>query len=149
MDPHQITNSTDLISSKNNKSSWELQTLQILQILLRHEQDHGRLSSVHISKHSCVCWCVRFVFLVLWCGVLCHYVWCWCWCWCAMCDVWCLWCVCCVWRGLARGKPPVCRFQTAPCVGSKRFCVYWQNARMLNTCARFAGTHGSVLNRHT
>ena len=27
--------------------------------------------------------------------------------------------------------------------------VYWQNACMLNTCARFAGTHGGVLNRHT
>ena len=30
----------------------------------------------------------------------------------------------------------VCRFKTSPCVGSKRFRVYWQNARMLNTCGR-------------
>ena len=79
-----------------------------------------------------------------------------------VCAVWCLWCVCawcvlcvrcgvcgvCVWRGLARGKPPVCRFKTSPCVGSKSFRVYRQNARMWNTCARFAGSHGSVLNLH-
>ena len=36
-----------------------------------------------------------------------------------------------------------------PCVGSKRFRVCRQSARMLNTCGRFAGTHGSVLNLHT
>ena len=55
----------------------------------------------------------------------------WCWCWCAMCGALCAWCVCvvccvcgvlccvwCVWRGLARGKKPVCRFKTSPCVGS-------------------------------
>ena len=30
----------------------KLQTLQILQILLRHVQDHGRLTAMHISKHS-------------------------------------------------------------------------------------------------
>ena len=35
-----------------------------------------------------------------------------------------------------------------PCVGSKRLRVYRQNARMLNTCARFAGTHRGVLNLH-
>ena len=94
-------------------------------------QDHGRLTAVHVSKHSCVC--------VLW------------WWWCVS-AVWCV-CVCSVrggaWRGLARGKPTVCRLQTSPCVGSKRIRVYWQNARMLNTCARFANTHGSVLNVHT
>ena len=143
----------------------KLQTLQILQILLRHVQDHGRLTVVCVSVCLlvyvcwCVCWCVgvcgavfvlrvgcAFRVLVLWCAVLCRYVWCWCWCWCAMCDAWCLWCV---WRGLARGK--------TPCEGSKRlrvllqqrFCVYRQNARMCSTCARFAGTHGSVLNLHT
>ena len=43
----------------------------------------------------------------------------------------------------------MCRFKTSPCVGSKRLGVYRQNARMLNTCARFAGTHGGVLNLHT
>ena len=75
-----------------------------------------------------VCWCVcmlrvcsrcAFCVFVLWCAVPCRYVWCWCWCWRAMCDVWCLWCVVCVvcvWRGLARGKHPVCRFTTSPCV---------------------------------
>ena len=46
-------------------------------------------------------------------------------------------------------NPPVCRSKTSPCVGSKRLCVYQQNVRMLNTCARFAGTHGGVLNLHT
>ena len=43
----------------------------------------------------------------------------------------------------------MCRFKTSPCVGSKRFRVYRQNACMCSTCARFAGTHGSVLNLHT
>ena len=46
----------------------------------------------------------------------------------------------CVWRGLARGKP-VCRLKTSPCVGSKRIRVYWQNARMCSTYARFDSTH--------
>ena len=46
-------------------------------------------------------------------------------------------------------KLPVCRFKTSPCVRSKRLRVYWQNARMCSTHARFAGTHGSVLNLHT
>ena len=76
------------------------------------------------------------------------------WCWCVVCVrvcVVCVRCVCvlCVWRGLARGKPPVCRFKTSPCVGSKRLRVYRQNARMCSTCARFASTHGGVLNLHT
>ena len=42
----------------------------------------------------------------------------------------------------------MCRFQTSRCVGPKRFRVYRQNARMCSTCARFASTHGGVLNRH-
>ena len=93
----------------------------------------------------CVCVCA---FCVVVSGVLCV-------CWCvSVCvgvyDVVCVCvCVCCVWRGLARGKHP--------CVGSKRFRVYVQkrlhvnrqNARMLNTCARGAGTHGGVLDVHT
>ena len=76
-------------------------------------------------------------------------------------NVWCLWCVrgvccvcgvvcvVCVWRGVARGKKKVCKFKTSPCVGSKRIRVYRQNARMCSTYARFASTHGGVLNRHT
>ena len=67
---------------------------------------------------------------------------------CVMCGV-CGVCVLCVWRGLARGKQPVCRFQTPPFVGSKRFCVYGQNARVCSTCAlcrytrsRLEPTHG-------
>ena len=43
----------------------------------------------------------------------------------------------------------MCRFKTSPCVGSERFRVCRQNARICPTCARFAGTHGSVLNLHT
>ena len=90
------------------------------------------------------------------CVVVYCYVLCWCWCWCAMCGAWCVCrgCVCgvlcavCVAR-LGTRKNPVCRFKTSPCVGSKRIRVCRQNARMLNTCARFAGTHGGVLNLHT
>ena len=84
-----------------------------------------------------VCARCAFCVFVLWCAVLCRYVWCWCWCWCAMCGVWCLWCVVC-----GHAENPLC-------VGSKRLRVYRQNARMFNTCARFAGTHEGVLNPHT
>ena len=109
----------------------------------------------------CVCWCVcvcvlvcavvyvlrvcvldvRFVFWC--CVVLCCVV---------MCGVGagvgvCVWCVCgAAWHA---EKHAVCRFKTSPCVGSKRLRVYRQNARMCSTCARFASTHGSVLNVHT
>ena len=65
-----------------------------------------------------------------------------------VCGVWCVVvCVACVARLVTR-KTPVCRFKTPPCVRSKRLRVYWHNARMLNTSARFASTHGSVLNLH-
>ena len=71
---------------------------------------------------------------------------------CVRCDV----CVVCVWRGLARGKKPVCRFKTSPCVGSKRFRVCLQNAHVEHmrafcryTRKRFEPTHGDVLNLHT
>ena len=46
-------------------------------------------------------------------------------------------------------EPPVLRFITSPCVHSKGLRVYWQNARMCSTCARFADTHGDDLNVHT
>ena len=85
-----------------------------------------------------------FGVVVLWCAVLCCYVWvlvpvlvrgvC-----CVRCDV----CGA-AWRA---EKNHVCRFKTSPCVGSKRFRVYRQNARMCSTCARFAGTHGGVFER--
>ena len=58
-------------------------------------------------------------------------------------------------REKRRGKekretsPPVCRFSTPPCVGSKRLHVYRQNARMCSTRGRFAGTHGGLSNLHT
>ena len=76
-----------------------------------------------------------------------------------VCNVWCVLCVCgvvcvcvvcclCVAR-LGTRKTPACRFKTSPYVSSKRIRVYRQNARMLNTCARFAGIHGYVRNLHT
>ena len=43
----------------------------------------------------------------------------------------------------------VCSFKTPPCVRSGRLRVYEENARMFNTCGRFLGTHGGVLNLHT
>ena len=94
-----------------------------------------------------------FCVLVLWCIVVCVVCvgLCVLGCVCG-CGVWCVWCV---WCGLAR-KNPVFRFKTSSCVGSKRFRVCWQHARMCSTCARFAGTrkrfeptHGDVLNLHT
>ena len=77
------------------------------------------------------------------CGALCA----WCVCW----VVWCLRCAVCAVCGAAwhAENTSECRFKTSPCVGSKRIRVYRQNARMLNTCARFAGIHGCVLNLHT
>ena len=62
---------------------------------------------------------------MLWCVVCCV----------VLCVVWCV-------ARLGTQKEP-------PCVDSKRFRVCRQNARMYKTCARFARTHGSVLNRHT
>ena len=55
-----------------------------------------------------------------------------------------------------REKHSVCRIQTPPCVRSKRFRVYRQNARMLNTMRafcrhtrkRFERTHGGVWYLH-
>ena len=46
----------------------------------------------------------------------------------------CQWCVVCVAR-LGTRKNPVCRFKTSPCVGSKRFRVCRQNARMCSVLA--------------
>ena len=60
--------------------------------------------------------------LMLWCAVRGRYVWCWCWCWCVVSLV---------------------------CVGRLGLRVYRENPRMLNTCARFARTHGGVLDQHT
>ena len=42
-----------------------------------------------------------------------------------------------------------CSFKTPPCVRSRRLRVYPENARMSNTCGRFPGTHGGVLNAYT
>ena len=63
--------------------------------------------------------------------------------------VWCVWCVWCVLRGLARGKTPVCRLKTPPCV-VQNVPVYAGTTRTCGeTCARFASIHGDVLNVHT
>ena len=50
--------------------------------------------------------------------------------------------------GVSR-RPPLPTPLPAPCVSSKRLRVNRQNARMCWACARFAGTHAAVLNRHT
>ena len=52
-------------------------------------------------------------------------------------------------KGEREKTPPVCRFNTPPCVGSGRLRVYRQQARMSNTCGPVAGTHGDVLTLHT
>ena len=52
-------------------------------------------------------------------------------------------------REREKRTPHTSPLPSSPCVRSQRFRVYWQNARMLNTCRRFAGTHGCVLNLHT
>ena len=46
-------------------------------------------------------------------------------------------------------NPSVCRLKTPPCVRSRRLRMYGEKARMSNTCGRFPGTHGGVLNAHT
>ena len=90
----------------------------------------------------CVCVVSVRVHLVWW--RVCMYMWR---------GVYMLWCgvvLCGVVRcGAPCGKPSVCRFKTPPCVRSRRLRVYPENARMFNTCARFPGTHGGVLNAHT
>ena len=56
-----------------------------------------------------------------------------------------------------RERPPVCAFNTSPCVRSKCPRVYRQHAHMKKTCGHVAGTHGDrvciqhgdVLNAHT
>ena len=81
--------------------------------------------------------------------VLCFGVWClWCVVQCVACVGGGVWCVVCVgvvsvvwWRGLARGKPRVYVQNASVCTCNTRTCR--------NTCARVAGTHGSVLNVHT
>ena len=102
-------------------------------------------------------WDVRFVF---WCCVLCMcivgagvgaqcVV-------CGVCGVcaWCVLCVCgvvcvlCVWRGLARGKPLVCRFKTSPCAPAPRAHVEHMRAFYRYTRRRFEPTHGDVSNLH-
>ena len=115
----------------------KLQTLMILKILLRHVQDHSRLPAVYVSKHSCV-WCVRVCVQCV-CVAL---VTCACSVVCVPCAWWCLvWCVRCVWRGLARGKPPVCTFKTPPCVPAKRAHVFNMRAFCQYTRRRFQPTH--------
>ena len=112
----------------------------------------------------CVCVCVQCVcvccvLLCAWCCVLCVCVVCLL-CVCVVCCVLCVGvhcvCVCgvCV-RGVCGAR--LGTRKTVPCVGSRRLHVYWQNARMCSTCARFARTHGGlfepthgdVLNLHT
>ena len=58
------------------------------------------------------------------------------WCSVVLCGV----CVWCVWCGTLK---------TPPCVRSRRLRVNQEKSRMFNTCGRFPGTHGGVLNLHT
>ena len=102
-------------------------------------------------------WCVCIVHCGVWCVVQCVVcgvcVSCF-----GVCGV-CAWCVCvlCVWRDLARGKHPVCRFKTSPCVGPKTpACVpakrpHVEQMRAFGRYTRmpFEPTHGDVLNLHT
>ena len=71
----------------------------------------------------CVFVCVLCVCVV--CGV------------CGVCGVGCVVCGA-AWHA---ENPSVCSFKTPPCVRSGRLRVYRQNARVLNTCGRVAGTH--------
>ena len=133
-----------------------LQTLQILQILLRHVQDHGRLTAVHISKHSlfrlkitvscppCTYPSIHVETLKITVGCrLCAYpsirvcVWCVCnvsvlwWC-CVVMWYWC-WCAMC---GVCCVVCVVCgaawQAETLPCAGSKRLRAHaFQYARVL------------------
>ena len=98
-------------------------------------------------------WDVRFVFWC--CGVLCCVVMCGVGAGdgvqCVVCGVSgvCAWRVLCVRCGVCGVCGAAWHAENHPCVGSKRLRVYRQNARMCSTCARFASTHGSVLNVHT
>ena len=49
-----------------------------------------------------------------------------------VCGVMCVCVVCVCGAAWHAENLPVCRFKTSPCVGSKRFRVCWQNARMLS-----------------
>ena len=142
----------------------KLQTLQILHIFIECRIIVGGASvwvcefcvvwhvwvcvvgeGVCMCRVLCVCVemvvrvCLVYVRFVFWCcGVLCCVITCGVGAQCVVCGV-CGVCVCgAAWHA-----------ENAPCVGSERFRVYWQNARMCSTCARFASTHGSVLNVHT
>ena len=93
---------------------------------------------VHVALCVHVVLCVV---LVVCCGVV---VWC--------CCVVVVWCGVVVWyvaRLGARKKPTVLMSSTPPCVHSRRLRLYRHDACMLNTCGRFAGTHGGVLKLHT
>ena len=153
IDPHQITNITDLSSFKN------ICPLEITVLTddpdFDRVQDHGRLTAEHISKHSLSRLKITPAVhdskhsFVCACSVVC-----------VLCAWWCL--VCCVSVGVCvcvcvgvcgatwhAENPPCVGFQTSPCVRSKRLRVYRKHARMCSTCARFSGTHGGVLNVHT
>ena len=90
--------------------------------------------------------CMLYVVCCMWCVVCCGVV-----CSVVVCGVvWCCVVLCGVVRLGMRKTPSVCRFKkTPPCVRSRRLRVYRGNARMFNTCGRFPGTHGGVLNAHT
>ena len=91
-----------------------------------------------------VCVGCTFCVSVLWCAVLCRYVWCWCWCWCVVfgvcvcgvCGVWCVLYVCgvcCLCAARHVEKNPCASSKRLRVQVSKRFRVYLQDARMSHT----------------
>ena len=87
--------------------------------------------------------CALFVVCVV--GVKCvggGVCWCWCWCWC--------WCVTLISTStlstplFSPSVPPVCTFETSPCVPAPRPQVL-PLAGKCDTCGRRAGAHGDVL----
>ena len=104
--------------------------------------------SLSFSSVFFLCLCLRVMWYVSLCVVVCF-------------VVWCVVCVCVVRCGACRvvwhAENPVSRLKTPPCVHSKRPRVCRQHAHMLfNMCAwcrytrrRFECTHGGVLDGHT
>ena len=103
--------------------------------------DHGRLSIVLCCVWCACVFCERVCTLYV---VSCMYMWrgvlaLWC---CGVVLVCCgVWCCGVVWCG--------CLWYLARLGARKNARADVQDARMLKTCVRFAGTHGGVLNLHT
>ena len=134
----------------------KLQTLQMMQIffecritvgcrLCAYPSIHVETLKITVGCRLCTGFCVVLVCIAR-CGVVCVL------CvrgLCCVCVCGCVVCVVCVWRGLARGKLPVCRYKTHPCVPAKRPHMFNMRAFCQYTRKRFERTHGDVFNLHT